>query len=202
LHTIRARALFNGSWKHGKMGLLQFAKVMSILWKAARQDDPYAEWYLLKVYQALHEAREKLKGMEKQLEPLLNQIRGIEVSTSLSAHPATYPLKFATPFAYMGAYLITEFDFVLRQVLTLEKIGIMAPQQDMSIKSMVQLIQTVFALSREWKQTGVKRQDIIDKTPAAEEARLRFGELPESVLNKKIDFAFLPKNTGAHHDSK
>jgi len=200
LHTHRAQGFFNGSWKHGKMGLLQFAKVMSILWQAVKQDDPYAEWYLLKTYQAIHEAREKLKVIEKLLESSLNQIRGIEVSTSLSTHPVAHQLQFATPFGYMGAYLITDFDFVLRQVLLLEKMGIMTSQEDTSIKSLIQIIQEVFSLPRQWKHTGVTRLDIMEKNQKSEDVKVLLGELPESVLSKKIEFAFLPRSRGARHD--
>lgn len=60
------------------MGLLQFAKTMTVLWHAANQDDPYAEWYLLKTYQCLTQAKATLKAIEAQLLPYFNEARGMD----------------------------------------------------------------------------------------------------------------------------
>ena len=99
-----------------------------------------------------------------------------------------------------SSFLLTDFDFVLRQVLLLEKMGIMTSQEDTSIKSLIQIIQEVFSLPRQWKHTGVTRLDIMEKNQKSEDVKVLLGELPESVLSKKIEFAFLPRSRGARHD--
>ena len=148
LHTKVAQSLFNGSWKQGRMGLLQFAKVMNDLWNATSADDPYAEWYLLKTYQYLTEASEKIKSFENTLSPILNNLRGIKVNQCISTHPCIYPLTFSTPFGFMGAYLIADVDHLIRLILTIERLGIAFNQPEITIKDIIKLIQDVFSTPR------------------------------------------------------
>jgi integrating conjugative element protein (TIGR03761 family) len=193
LHTRIVQSLFNGSWKRGRMGLLQFAKTISALWQAAKEDDPYAEWYLLKTYQALFDARNHLKSMEDVISNCLNTLRGVEVRPFECITPITYPLNFSTPFGYMGAYLIADADFVLRQLLTLERVGIPLPEHEISFKSIVRYVQEAFAVPRDWARTGIKRKDIREQNDKFKMVTEKFGILPESVMEKRISFAFLPK---------
>lgn len=196
VHTEIVKSLFDGSWKRGRMGLLQFAKTISELWRAAKEDDPYAEWYLLKTYQALYDARSQLKAMEDAIAASLGNLRGIEIKPFESNAPETYPLTFSTPFAYMGAYLIADADFVLRQLLTLERVGVPLPSQDISFKNIVKHVQAAFAVPRDWEKTGIKRQDVKDSTEKAKSVEKKFGAVPVSVMEKKISFTFLPKING------
>ena len=193
LHTRIAQSLFNGSWRLGKMGLLQFSTVIVNLWNAAKNDDPYADWYLLKTYQSLFEARENLKLIETQLMPYLNNLRGITIGSCISTQPVQHPLQFSTPFGFMGAYLIADFDHVLRQHLMLERIGIPL-KENITIKSLVEFVQEAFSVPRRWRQTGVTRQDIRENSIKATHAKEILGEVPISVLNKEIKFSFLPKH--------
>src|SRR5579871_6905809 len=85
LHTRLAQTLFNYTWQHGKMGLLQFAKATSTLWKAAQADDPFADWVLLKTHQALLDAKQKIALNESQLAAKLQNLRGIETFPALNA---------------------------------------------------------------------------------------------------------------------
>lgn len=193
LHTRIVQSLFNGSWRHGKLGLIQFAKIVSSIWTAAKQDDPYAEWYLMKTYQALFSAREQVKKIEATLTEHFSTLRGIEVNAYMNTKPITHPLTFSTPFGFMGAYLIADVDFILRQYLTLERMGISLHNENISIKQIVQLVQDAFSVPRHWRRTGVTRQDISENNQKASRANEKLGDIPESILHKQITFAFLPK---------
>lgn len=193
LHTNIAQSLFKGSWRPGKMGLLQFSSAIIHIWNAARNDDPYADWYLLKTYQALCDARENLNVIEAQLTPYLNNLRGITIGSCSSVKPIQHPLQFSTPFGFMGAYLIADFDYVLRQHLMLERLGIPL-KEDITIKRLVELVQKVFSVPRGWQQTGVTRKDVLESTLKAVHAKEKLGEIPPAILNKEIKFAFLPKS--------
>lgn len=192
LHTRLAQSMFNYSWQHGKMGLLQFAKLTSNLWKATHQDDPYADWVLLKTYQALINVREQLQELEKQFSEQLSTIRGIETTPALNITPISYPLKFSNYFGYMGATLLADADYVLRQILTLKRLG--KKQDDINlINQVVKYLQDVFAIPRQWHQTGVTRVDIKENTQKAQEVIALLGEVPDSIVQQKIDFNFLSK---------
>ena len=44
-----------------KVGLLRFAKLTYILWLAAKNDDPYAEWRLMELYEHMATCAEGIK---------------------------------------------------------------------------------------------------------------------------------------------
>jgi integrating conjugative element protein (TIGR03761 family) len=192
LHTRIAQSLFHYSWQPGKLGLLQFAKTMTTVWYAARQGDPYAEWYLLKTYDALFYAREKIKQAEQKLEQYFADSRGIKINLPVSNHPVCYPLRFSTPFGFMGAALLANMDYVFRQILTLERMGIAVGDRAYSVPSITGYMQKAFAVPRQWQRTGVTRQGIHEHSASYQKAKALLGELPEAVLKNEIDFLFFP----------
>jgi len=189
LHTRLAQSLFDYSWQHGKMGLLQFAKLTSTLWKAMNEDDPYADWFLVQTYQALNDARDKMKLLESQLEEHILKIRGIAVNPLLNTQPVEYPLQFATFFSYQGASLLADADYVIRQILTLKKLG--KVNSINLINDVVKCLQDVFAIPRQWRHTGVTRQDFKEDNQKAADAQQLLGELPDNILKEKTDFSLL-----------
>jgi integrating conjugative element protein (TIGR03761 family) len=193
LHTKVAQVLFDGEWKSGRMGLLQFAKLMTTLWKSSKHDDPYAEWYLLKTYESLQNARDKLKHYEITLQQQLNNLRGFEVELMTNPTPLKHPLRFVTPFAFMAAMLIEQLDYVNRQLFTLHRMGLLADENLMPAHLMRE-VQAVFRLPKEWKYTGITRKDILEGNQKAEQAKKLLGDVPLAILNKEIQFAFLPKS--------
>jgi len=194
LYTRLAQSMFNYSWQHGKMGLLQFSKLTSTVWKAANLDDPYADWILVKTYKALDKGREKLQVLEKQLELELGQIRGIATMPILNANPNAYPLQFSTVFGYMGAAFLADADYVLRQILTLKRLGIPIQNDVCSINHVVKCLQDVFAIPRQWRHTGITRKDMLEQNEKAHETIALFGQIPDEILNKKTDFHSLQKH--------
>ncbi len=192
LQTRLAQSLFSGVWKDGRMGLIQFYILTTSLWKAVKEDDPYAEWFLLKTYQALDEAKSEIKSIEMKLADKLNSVRGIVINESINANPVYKQLVFSNPFGYMGAYLIADIDFVFRQLVTMRKIGISNQEYESLVDKLNGVIQDVFLISKKWHATGVTREDIRVNSQKSQKAKSLMGELPESVLNKKIKFEFLP----------
>ncbi len=192
LHMRLTQSLFKGSWKHSAMGLVQFARMMTLLSRAVMQDDPYAEWYLLKTYQALFDAKQALKSMELKLNNYFESLRGITVTLITNDQALRFPLRFSTPFGFMGAYLLADVDYVLRQLATLKRIGL-SLQQIVTAQALVIHVQRVFTAPRHWHPTGVTRQDVYDETETYKKAKELMGNVPDPVLKKEIEFAWMPK---------
>lgn len=192
LHTYMAKSLFEGTWGYEHFGLVQFAKATRSLWEASRDGDPYAEWYLLKIYDAIEKAKLSLKQQEKNIENQLQELRGFKIDLLKNPVPFELPLRFATPFAFMGAVLLEYFDYLNRQLYTLKRIGIL-PKDELIPAQLMGELKSIFILASEWKYTRVTRKDIREDNQLAKKAKELLGEVPASILNKEIKFAFLPK---------
>lgn len=199
LHTRIAEALLNGDWDYGRMGLIQFARLTALLWKAYKEDDPYAEWTLLKTYEAIEMAKEKLKHDEILLQQQMANLRGFDIELFKNETPVKQPLLFSTPFAFMAAMLIERVDYINRQLLTLKHMGLL-PEESIVQSQLMSRIQRVFTTARQWRYTGINRKDIYEDNLKAQRAKELFGEIPLAILNKEIQFAFLQPSRIKRHE--
>lgn len=190
LHTRAVQSLCKGSRRESVTGLLAFASWMQRLWQAVKQDDPYAEWYILKLYDQLNQIRDAIKAVEMHGQQQLSKLRGLEVQLFTHTDPLKVPLRFGSPFSYMAAYVLGDLDYALRQTFTLERLGIVLdPHHD--ARKFFPEFRKFFGLARQWKATAVTRQDIIDNTEKAKKAQLLMGDVPLPILNKQIKLKFL-----------
>jgi integrating conjugative element protein (TIGR03761 family) len=192
LHNPIAESLIKGSWSYKRMGLLQFAKVMQSLWQAAKEDDPYAEWYLMQTYEQITLLKEEVKKVEILCQEKFAQLRGLEVKVMDNLKPIKFPLKFSTPFGYMAAYLIADLDYIFRQANILKRLGILL-EENQKPAYFVQKMHVLFAHARLWQYTGVSRKDISENNQIAQKAKDLMGKIPGAILNNEVKFLFLPR---------
>jgi integrating conjugative element protein (TIGR03761 family) len=191
IHTHFGRSLFVGSWKPGKYGLIQFASLISAIYLAEKNDDPYATLILLKTYKAISEARRQIKLIEKNCQLMLDGLRGLEISLFSKISPMKFPLRFSNRITYSALPLITDIDYVTRLRLTFNRIGMVLPD-DANPKNLYSIAQKVLNVPRGWKLLNIKRSDIVQNNDVAQKARELWGEIPDEILNKEIKFDFLP----------
>jgi integrating conjugative element protein (TIGR03761 family) len=191
LHTHFAKSLFMGSDKPGKYGLIQFASFISPICVAEMADDPYAALFLLKTYKAINEARKKIKVIEENCQAQLDGLRGFEILLFSKNFPMKFPLRFSNKFSYAASPLITDIDYVTRLRLTLNRIGMMTPE-DASSRALYSIAKEVFKVPTEWKLLNIKREDIAQNNEKAQKARELWGEIPIEVFDKMIKLSFLP----------
>jgi integrating conjugative element protein (TIGR03761 family) len=96
-----------------------------VIWHGARADDPYADWWLIKVDQALSLAGATLDDAKTALEERLATAEGMDVDTAASVKPTRVRLQFANPYAYRGAQLLASYDGFARRVLSAQYVGLL-----------------------------------------------------------------------------
>jgi len=109
----------------GIIGLVRFGMLMKRIWNAAALDDPYADWFLIRVHEALDAGRTTLRAPRDQVDALLAGVDGVEITVAHSLKPVRVPLRFANPYGYMGAYLIADYDELVCAVLTARHVGLL-----------------------------------------------------------------------------
>jgi hypothetical protein len=80
-------------------------------------DDPWADWWLVKVEEALEKSEHEVKRLREAVEARIKNTPGIEVKIAESLEPIRLPLQFRNPYAYQAARIIAEFDVLVRGVL-------------------------------------------------------------------------------------
>ncbi len=192
LHVHAVRLLCLGLKAPNQVGLLHFAKLTHVLWLAAKNDDPYAEWRLMELYEHMARVQQELKKLEERCQQRLSQLRGLQVNVYSNPRPFRLKLRFGSPFGFMASYVIADLDYVERQFYTLNRLGIVLEGQK-TLTDCLEKMQEILCKPLQWPNTGVTRQDIHAKNGKAQQVMAEFGEVPKAILNKTLKFAFLPK---------
>ncbi len=188
IQTRQAQRLVYGrrqSREHpGIIGLVRFGMLMKRIWVSAMLDDPYADWFLLQIHEALETGRSEIQKMRTEMDELLRSTRGVEIAIAHSLKPARVPLQFANPYGYMGAYLVGDYDELVCAVLTARHVGLLGrdPAEQMLHRG-GRLIRRAFLLPTQWKHCAVDRNDVRQDNQRAQAARTAMGELPQEVLD-------------------
>ncbi len=199
IQTRQAQMLVRGrngsAEKPAITGLVGFAAQLRVIWQAARSDDPYADWWLLKVHDTLDSARQLISKRQLALDTLFNQMKAMEVIVAQSSRPCRVPLRFANPYAYRGAQLIAGFDALVRAVLTGAHVGLFDSEAaDAVLRPCARKIRGVFALPQAYRFLGIDREAVRAGTGRAAEAIERMGIVPDDVMNGGHRAPLAPRN--------
>lgn len=188
VQTRQAQRLIRGrngnADKPAIIGLVGFADRLRVIWQAARDDDPYADWWLVKVHDALERVRDLIKNEEAVLDTRLQQLTALEVAVAESMKPYRIALQFANPYAYRGAQLIAEYDRFVRTLLTAHHVGVLTGMATEGLlNACARKIRGAFAVPQGYHLLNVDRAALRQGAANASHARRLMGDVPESVLN-------------------
>jgi len=203
LHTREAHQMFTGRAADAVTevwaipGGRRFAAVLKGIWYLSANDNPYADWILIRIYQALAGIRKQMDQAIETREAEFERLRrkGFALSVLASRSPVTVKLGFRSPYGYAMAEAIVEFDYHVRMVKTLvlkDRMSDKAGKAD--IRQVGHRLRALFLEPIRWER-NLLREEMLplsrrDFLPGADEAarqRVRaavalFGEVPRKVF--------------------
>lgn len=196
IHTMDAQMLFTGYSNKDSLGLLRFGGQMTDVWEAAENDDPYADWYLLKVYDAVIQLRNQLAQAIQDYQEKVRENYGranLPLMPFASQKPIVKNLWFRTQYGYLGANVVADFDELMRVVLTAHRVGVLLEKPQEAIRSeWFDKVISLFQIPFNWKAYQITRSDVKANTELAKEAEASMGKLPKQILNKGLRSPFSP----------
>ncbi len=137
LHTKEGFRMFMGRRRDpaGKYNAIpggkRVASSLKALWALTRNNNPYADWALLR---ADHRIPELRRGLDQQAQRFDAEIKkkadkGLGFAILKSREPKVLELGFRSPYGYAVAELIVEFDYYVRVVKTLGRKAIFSDRQ-------------------------------------------------------------------------
>jgi len=165
------------------LGVLGFGHRAALLWRSAAQDDPYADWFLLKIAASIDATKQKIDEQTKRIGDVLVAMEGFKIEIAHALEPVEFPIQFSNPYGYMGAYLVADFDGLSRAVLTARHLGLIDRlRSDEILRGAGRAIRRTFNYALEWRLTGVRRKDFEPMNANAERAQKLMGEIPSEIL--------------------
>lgn len=203
LHTQEAYRMFVGRSadpaEHAPAitGGRRFAAVLRSLWQLSANDNPYADWILVQVYQILVEIRGRMSKAIELREAEFDRLRrrGLSLSVVHSASPLCVALGFRSPYGYATAEAIVEFDYHVRMVKTLVMKDRMSDDDGRAaIREIGRALRALFLLPIRWERVlfreemlALSRRDYLPGADLQAKHRVRaatavFGEVPRRVF--------------------
>ena len=203
LHTQEAVRMFTGRAADPRTeapaipGGQRFAAVLKSIWHLSANDNPYADWILIRVYQSLTTIRAQMAQATALREADFEALRrkGLSLSVLSSRSPAIVALGFRSPYGYATAEAIVEFDRHVRMVKTLVlKDRLSDGQGRVAIREIGRGLRALFLEPIRWERLLLREEMLplsrSDFLPGADDmARQRMhlavtllGEVPRAVF--------------------
>ena len=203
LHTTDAYRIFTGRGADGAgklppiPGGRRFAAVLKSLWHLSANDNPYADWILIRMYEGLVAIRAHLSRVITAREEAIEILKrkGLSLAVMGSRSPKTVELGFRSPYGYATAEAIVEFDYYVRMIKTLIHKDRMSDDEGRAaIREVGRELRALFLEPIRWERHLLREElrplSRSDFLPAADELaqqRVRavvalFGEVPRKVF--------------------
>lgn len=197
IQTRQAQMLVTGrertETQHRILGLMQFSKYLNQIAEAARNDDPYADWFLLQAEEALEAASSGIATLRERLAKLLDSVPAMQVEVAQSTKPLRITLNFAASYAYWTTRVITDYDELVRMVLTARHVAYMDAAAERGVLNEAsRMVRRVFESTSRYRYTGITREDVRQSTELARQATGLMGQLPLAIQEKRQRPKFAP----------
>lgn len=195
LRTRFAQMLIRGRVTKGKpqiIGLIRFADMLRVIWKAAGNNDPYADWWLIKVHDELITIAAEISKAQNQLNRAVRSNPAFRVVPPANKEVFRIKLSFATPYAYQAARLLSQYDDYVCETLAAKHLGALDTKESkQAIHAVATKIRRLFALGSRYRHLGIDRNCTFSFVDQQETAERYMGVLPEDVLtgNRRARFA-------------
>ena len=193
LQTTHAQRLVQGregaGGKQPLIGLDGLARYAAQISNSAAAGDPYADLALLSVEGLLADTQKMIRNLIGEISDVLDSVPAVEVELAQSVVPVHVPLMFATPYGFLGAYLLADYDELVRTVMTARHCAFIDRNRAFGhLLRTGRPIRRLFCLGPTvWRYTGVTREDIAKNTKLAQQAKVVYAnmnihDIPADVL--------------------
>ncbi len=179
------------------VGLYRYAAMTRQLWTAAGNDDPYADWWLLRVEQETDAVREQIQGLRQHIDRFLEGAPAMDIALAHSLEPAVVELTFGTPYAYQGAYLLADLDELVLAIMTGRFVGLLDRETfERHLEESGRGVRRLFATIQGYRHLAVTRDDVRQGAQKGQRAIELMGELPDEILSGELRAAHAPPLRG------
>lgn len=188
LHTHHASRIWHGrapaEGRPGIIGLNGFVSIMNRMKRGAEQDDPYSDWWMLRIEAKIEDSKARLRVLREQVDQVLAHIPpALTLGENLNVQPVCLPLFVGSQLGFLAVYLLAEYDDLARRLILAHHTALIDRQtMDNWLHEGAHLLRSTFTLSQRYRYSGAQRDDFASNNAAARAARERFGELPQDVL--------------------
>lgn len=198
LHTHHASRIWHGrapsEGKPGIVGLNGFVAIMTKLKHGSEQDDPYSDWWMLRIEDKLSATKEQLQVLREQVDQALADVPpALSLGENLNVQPVKLPLFVASQLGFMAVYLLADYDDLARRLILAHHTALIDRSTlERWLNEGAHALRSLFSLAQQYRYSGTKRDDFAANNPSGRAALEKYGELPQDVLEGTRRSRFAP----------
>lgn len=198
LHTHHASRIWHGraaaEGKPGIIGLNGFVGIMNKLKRGSEQDDPYSDWWMLRIEDKLNATKEQLQTLREQVDRALADVPpALSLGENLNVQPVKLPLFVASQLGFMAVYLLADYDDLARRLILAHHTALIdRGTLERWLNEGAHALRSLFSLAQQYRYSGTTRNDFSAGNAAARVAREKFGDLPQDILDGSRRSRFAP----------
>lgn len=198
LHTHHASRIWHGraasDGKPSIIGLNGFLAIMNKLKRGAEQDDPYSDWWMLRVEEKIADTKTRLQTLREQVDQALADVPpALSLGENLNVQPVKLPLFVNSQLGFMAVYLLADYDDLARRLILAHHTALIDRSTlERWLNDGAHALRSLFSLAQQYRYSGTTRNDFAAKNAAARAALEKFGELPTDVLEGTRRSRFAP----------
>lgn len=198
LHTHHASRIWHGrapaEGKPAIVGLNGFVSIMNKLKRGAEQDDPYSDWWMLRIEEKLEQTGNTLGTLNEQIDLALTNVpSALSLGENLNVQPVKLPLFVNAQLGFAAVYLLADYDEIARKLILAHHTALIDRNTlERWLNEGAHALRSLFSLAQQYRYSGCIRDDFAAKNAAARAAIEKFGELPQDVLEGTRRSRFAP----------
>ncbi|GAJ29350.1 PFL_4669 family integrating conjugative element protein [Acidomonas methanolica] len=198
LHTHHASRIWHGraasDGKPAIVGLNGYVAVMNRMKRGAEQDDPYSDWWMLRIEEKLNTTKDQLHTLREQVDQALAGLpSALSVGENLNVQPVKLPLFISSQLGFMALYLLADYDELARKLILAHHTALIDRSTlERWLNEGAHALRSLFSLAQQYRYSGCSRDDFVSMNAAGRAAIEKFGTLPQDVLDGTRRSRFAP----------
>jgi integrating conjugative element protein (TIGR03761 family) len=198
LHTHHASRIWHGRARTADrppiIGLNGFVSIANKMKRGAEQDDPYSDWWMIRVEEKLDDTKARLQMLREQVDQILANVPpALSMSENVNVQPVRLPLFVGSQLGFLAVYLLVGYDDIARRLILAHHTALIDRRtMERWLDEGAHLLRSTFALAQHYRYSGAQRDDFAANNAAARAAREKLGELPQDVLEGTRRSRFAP----------
>ena len=161
-----------------------YIAVMNKMKRGAEQDDPYSDWWMLRIEEKLTQTKASLQALREQVDQALSDVPpALSLGENLNVQPVKLPLFVNAQLGFMAVYLLADYDDLARKLILAHHTALIDRSTlERWLNEGAHALRSLFSLAQQYRYSGCTRDDFAAKNAAARAALEKYGELPQDVL--------------------
>jgi integrating conjugative element protein (TIGR03761 family) len=198
LHTHHAARIWHGRTpteeRPGIVGLNGFVSIMNKLKRGVEQDDPYSDWWMLRIEEKLEQTKAVLQAVREQVDGALDSVPpALSLGENLNVQPVKLPLFIHSPLGFKAVYLLADYDELARRLILAHHTAMIDRSTlERWLNEGAHALRSLFSLAQHYRYSGATREDFRVMNAVARGAIEKFGELPQEIMDGTRRSRFAP----------